>query len=311
MREDIKQLFDEIDRALIGRGETVRRCLIALLGGGHILLEDLPGVGKTTLSKAVAAAAGLKTKRVQFTPDTLPSDITGFMMWDAEKHEFRFREGAVMTNLLLADEINRTSPRTQSALLQAMEEGTVSEEGMTAELEKPFMVIATQNPAGAAGTMPLPHSQLDRFMMKLSLGQPSRGEIKEMILTRTAECPEIRTVFDKERVLAARDETARVGISEAAAEWIAALIGATHTDERISQGASPRAALSLAAAAKASAYIEGREYVLPADISDIFADCIAHRLILSGAASREGISARGICAGILRDVPPPHIRTKK
>ena len=308
MREDIKQLYDEIDRALIGRGETVRRCIIALIGGGHILLEDLPGVGKTTLSKAVAAAAGLKTKRVQFTPDTLPGDITGFMMWDAEKREFRFREGAVMTNILLADEINRTSPRTQSALLQAMEEGCVSEEGITAELEKPFMVIATQNPLGAAGTMPLPHSQLDRFMMKLSPGFPSREELKEMVLTRAEGSPEIRAVFDRERVLAAREGAARVGISEAAADWIAELIAATHSDGRISQGASPRAALSLAAAARASAYIDGREYVLPADIADIFADCIAHRIILSGSAARSGLDERAVCGELLKAVPPPHIR---
>ncbi|MCR5122095.1 MAG: MoxR family ATPase [Ruminococcus sp.] len=307
MMSEIKPLFDEINKALIGRGDTVLKCLTALVAGGHVLLEDSPGVGKTTLSKAVAAAAGLKTKRVQFTPDTQPSDITGFTMWDAEQKKFRFHEGAVQTHVLLADEINRTSPRTQSALLQAMEEGAVSEEGITTELEKPFMVIATQNPFGAAGTMQLPHSQLDRFMMKLSLGRPTADELKEMILTRGTGAPEIRSVGSREEILSFREKAARVKISDAASEWIARLTELTHSNENIAQGASPRAALSLAAAARAAAFIDGRDYVLPEDIAALFADCFAHRLVLSSAAGMESGAARAVCGEILKSCPPPHI----
>ena len=182
-----KKIFDEVNKSLKGKEKAVKKAVVTLAASGHLLLEDVPGVGKTTLSKALAAAAGLETKRVQFTPDTLPSDITGFTLWDAASGQFRFHSGAVMTNILLADEINRTSPRTQAALLQAMEEKCVSEDGKTYKLESPFMVIATQNPYGSAGTMPLPNSQLDRFMMKISLGRPTQTELSELLLHRAEQ----------------------------------------------------------------------------------------------------------------------------
>lgn len=303
MIEKISKIYNEVNSVLIGCDEAVKKCIIALIAGGHILLEDSPGVGKTTLSKAIAAAVGLKTKRVQFTPDTLASDIIGFTMWDAEQKKFRFHEGAVMTNILLADEINRTSPRTQSALLQAMEEGCVSEEGITMKLEKPFMVIATQNPFGSAGTMPLPHSQLDRFMMKLSLGRLDTSLLKELILSRGVERERVKTIVTREELLKLQSEASSVHISENLAMWLAELVTAVR--ERTVQGLSPRAALSIAQAARAAAYCEGRDFVIPSDISELFADCAAHRIYITDGA---GITAQEICEEVLKAVKPPHIK---
>lgn len=309
MNNKVNLIYDEVRRSLTGKDAAVKKAVIALIADGHLLLEDIPGVGKTTLSKAMAAAVGLETRRIQFTPDTLPSDITGFTMWDAEQGKFRFHSGAVMTNILLADEINRTSPRTQSALLQAMEEKCVTEEGRTYALDAPFMVIATQNPLGSAGTMPLPPSQLDRFMMRISLGRPTKEELKRLILDRASEEEtEISEVCGKEELLKMQSEAAQVFISEPIAEWIAQLVECTHSDEMTAQGISPRGALSLMNAAKASAYFEGRDYVLPSDIADLFADVAAHRLVLSPKASAGGVSADEICTRILKDNPPPHIK---
>jgi MoxR-like ATPase len=266
-------------------------------------------VGKTTLSKAMAAAVGLETKRVQFTPDTLPSDITGFTMWDEGQKKFRFHEGAVMTNILLADEINRTSPRTQAALLQAMEEGCVSEDGATYALDKPFMVIATQNPLGSAGTMPLPPSQLDRFTARLSLGRPDESELTRLILNRSSGgSREIRAVCTKDELLKMQSEAAEIYVSEPLAQWISKLVEATHTSELVAQGASPRGALALVRAAQACAYFEGGDCVLPAHVSALFSDVIAHRLTLSPKAAAQKCGAFEICEKILSQNPPPHIK---
>ena len=309
MNDTVKKIYDEVRRAVVGKDGQVLKCVIALAAGGHLLIEDIPGVGKTTLAKSLAAAAGLGSKRIQFTPDTLPTDITGFTMWDAGLKKFRFHEGAVMTNILLADEINRTSPRTQSALLQAMEEGEVSEEGETFELEKPFMVIATQNPFGSAGTQPLPLSQLDRFMMKLSLGRPGKELLRDLLIERTAaEGVQIKAVCGREDILAMQRSAREVFLSEAAAGWIADLTEQTHRSELISQGASPRAAISLAAAAKASAFADGRDFVVPNDITLLFADCTAHRIVLSPRAEAEGMDASAVCEAVLKELPPPHIK---
>jgi MoxR-like ATPase len=309
MDNKAKLIYGEVKKSLKGKDAAVKKAVIALIADGHLLLEDIPGVGKTTLSKAIAAAVGLETKRVQFTPDTLPSDITGFTMWDAERGKFRFHSGAVMTNILLADEINRTSPRTQSALLQAMEEKCVSEEGNTFALEPPFMVIATQNPLGSAGTMPLPPSQLDRFMMRISIGRPTKEELAQLILKRAADGEEqINAVCGKAELLEMQKNAAAVYLSEPIAEWIAQLVESTHTDSLTEQGLSPRGAIALMKAAKASAYFDCRDFVLPSDISDLFADVAAHRLILSPKAAASETSAERICENILRDNPPPHTK---
>ena len=299
-----QQLFCEINKSINGKEKAVRRSLAVLLAGGHLLLEDIPGVGKTTLSKGIAAAAGIKTSRIQFTPDTLPSDITGFTMWDEGQKKFTFHKGAVMTNILLADEINRTSPRTQSALLQAMEEGCVTEDGRTYPLEEPFMVIATQNPLGSAGTMPLPPSQLDRFMMRLSLGRPSRQQLAQLLTERGDNGePKINAVCGKDDIINMKNMVRQVNISQPVADWIAELTEQTHSFDGIIQGASPRAAISLMNAAKAEAYLSGREYILPCDIAELFADCFAHRLVM-----KSGFSAQKACEEILKACPPPHIK---
>lgn len=306
---NINELYGEVKKSLKGKDETVKKAVAVLAAGGHLLLEDIPGVGKTTLSKALAAAVGLDTKRIQFTPDTLPSDVTGFTMWDAEQKKFRFHSGAVMTNILLADEINRTSPRTQSALLQAMEEGCVTEEGEVYRLDTPFMVIATQNPIGSAGTMPLPQSQLDRFMMRLSLGRPDITQLKELLLDRSG-CSDavIDQVCSKSDICRIQQEVSQIYISENMAQWIAELIERTHTDDNISQGISPRGALSLMQAAKAAAYIESRDSVMPADAAWIFSDVCAHRLSLSPKAVSKGVKAESVCDEILKSCTPPHVR---
>ncbi len=309
MENKSKAIYNEVKKALIGKDEVVKQCIIALLAGGHILIEDTPGVGKTTLAKAIAKATGLKTKRVQFTPDTLPSDITGFTMWDAERGEFRFHEGAVMTNLLLADEINRTSPRTQSALLQAMEEGSVSEEGETFQLEQPFIVIATQNPLGSAGTMELPHSQLDRFMMRLSIGGLKEEELSDLIFHRAdSGKPQINTVCDKDDVLKMREEVNEVFLSKAIADWVAKLINQVNKNSLVMQGVTTRAALSLSSVAKASAYFYERDFVLPTDVSEAFVNCISHRIVLTSKALLDGVDPKDLCEDALKCCPPPHTK---
>ena len=309
MDEKAKKIYEEVKRKVVGKDEAVRKCIIGLIAGGHLLIEDIPGVGKTTLAKSLAAACGLRVKRVQFTPDTLPSDITGFTMWDAGAKKFRFHEGAVMTNILLADEINRTSPRTQSALLQAMEEGEISEDGETYKLEKPFMVIATQNPYGSAGTQPLPMSQLDRFMLRLSLGRPDKELLAELLISRTAaEQSSVKEVCTREDMLAMQSAAREVYLSEAAAGWIAGLTELTHTSSLVDRGASPRAAISLAAAAKAAAFVDGRDFVVPDDIAMLFADCTSHRISISSQAEHEGASAYEVCERLLGELPPPHIK---
>lgn len=308
MSNKARTIYEEVKKSLIGKDDAVKKAVVALTAGGHLLLEDIPGVGKTTLSKALAAAVGLETKRIQFTPDTLPSDITGFTMWDAEKREFRFHSGAVMTNILLADEINRTSPRTQSALLQAMEEKCVSDEGKTYALKDPFMVIATQNPLGSAGTMPLPPSQLDRFMLRLSLGRPDKGRLAELITAHSDDGAEIAEVCTREELLELRSKAAEVYFSEPLAEWVARLTEATHASEFTLQGLSPRGALSLVSAAKAAAYFDGRDHALPCDVAYLFTNAAAHRLILSPKALAGGVSAEEICEEILKSEPPPHVK---
>lgn len=308
MQTKATELINEISGQLFGKEAIVRLAVTALIAGGHLLIEDLPGVGKTTLAKSLAAASGLDCKRVQFTPDTLPADITGFTMWDEGRKCFRYREGAVMTNILLADEINRTSPRTQSALLQAMEEGEISEEGETIPLRKPFMVIATQNPFGSSGTQPLPDSQLDRFMMKISVGLPDNGELAKIVAERSQNGGrEVRAVCGGSDITDIQAQAMETFLSPEAARWIADLICRTHESPLIEQGSSPRGAIALARAAKAAAFIGGRDFVLPEDIAALFADCVAHRLLLSPQAQAEGLDARGVCGRILKELPPPHI----
>lgn len=305
--EQSQHIIDEVSKVFIGKDDIVRKVLMAIYAGGHVLLEDSPGTGKTTLALAFSKALGLDYKRIQFTTDTLPSDITGFSLLNNEKREFEFREGAVFTNLLLGDEINRTSPKTQAALLEAMEEHKVTVDGKTYVLPQPFICIATQNPFGYAGTQPLPESQLDRFMISLSIGYPELEKQIEIIKSRRYENPldKIKAVASKENVVDVQNYLSSVRIQDDLLKYIVLLCEATRKDPLVELGVSPRGVLALSQMAKAHAVLEDRIYVVPEDVQDVFIDVCAHRLILRPQARVEGRNARDILKGILQEVKPP------
>ena len=282
----ISRLRGRITEFFIGKEDVVDSVLVCLLAGGHVLLEDVPGVGKTTLAKTLAGAVDCSFGRIQFTPDTLPSDVTGVSVYNLRTREFEYREGAIMRQIVLADEINRTSPKTQASLLEAMAEGCVTVDGEKHLLPQPFMVIATQNPIEFLGTYPLPEAQLDRFMMKLSIGYPGRE--KEMELARlflegkTEE--EVQSVIRAEDILELRKQVKSVHISDALIGYIQEIVSSTRTDDRFLLGASPRASLFLLAASRARAFLENRDYVRPDDVKSIAVNVLHHRLILSSEA---------------------------
>ena len=305
--EQSQHIIDEVSKVFIGKDEIIKKVLMAIYAGGHILLEDSPGTGKTTLALSFSKALGLDYKRIQFTTDTLPSDITGFSLLNNEKREFEFRPGAVFTNLLLGDEINRTSPKTQAALLEAMEEHKVTVDGKTHVLPQPFICIATQNPFGFAGTQPLPESQLDRFMISLSIGYPELEKQIEIIKSRRYENPidKVQAVASKENVIDVQNYLSSVRIQDDLLKYIVLLCEATRKDPLVELGVSPRGVLALSQMAKAHAVLEDRIYVVPEDVQDVFIDVCAHRLILRPQARVEGRNARDILKGILQEVKPP------
>lgn len=276
-----KRIVREVGKVIVGKDETMIKILLAILAGGHILLEDIPGVGKTTMAVAMSKALGLQYNRVQFTPDVLPSDITGFSLYDKNTGKMQYQQGAVLCNLFLADELNRATSRTQSALLQAMEEGEVTVDGQTYPVPRPFVVIATQNPTGAKGTQMLPDSQMDRFMLRLSMGYPSHDDEIEILRRRQngIRSETVQQVVDRDGLLQIQREADQVFIKDELLDYIVSLCEKTRQDPRILQGASPRASLALTSLAKATAWIQGRDYVLPRDVRFIYKDCIAHRLI--------------------------------
>ena len=281
--------------------------MMAMLAKGNVLLEDVPGVGKTTMALAFARAMGLDTKRVQFTPDTLPSDIIGFSVYDKETGELSYKEGAIVTNLLLADEINRTSSKTQAALLEAMEEKKVTVDGVTRVLPDPFIVLATENPAGSAGTQMLPNSQLDRFMVKLSIGYPDVESQAEILADRHTENPvdKVEQVVSDEELKEMIQKANEVYIAKSVYEYIAKLVQKTREHEMVSLGVSPRGALSLCQMAKAYAFVNSRDFVTPDDIRAVFADVCGHRLMLNSKARLNELSAENILADIIKDVEMP------
>lgn len=305
--EQSQHIIDEVSKVFIGKDEIIKKVLMAIYAGGHILLEDSPGTGKTTLALSFSKALGLDYKRIQFTTDTLPSDITGFSLLNNEKREFEFKPGAVFTNLLLGDEINRTSPKTQAALLEAMEEHKVTVDGKTYALPQPFICIATQNPFGFAGTQPLPESQLDRFMISLSIGYPELEKQIEIIKSRRYENPidKIQAVASKENVIDVQNYLSSVRIQDDLLKYIVLLCEATRNDPLVELGVSPRGVLALTQMAKAHAVLEERIYVVPEDVQAVFVDVCAHRLILRPQARVEGRNARNILKGILQEVKPP------
>ena len=279
----IKKLKGIINEYFIGNEEVVNNLLICLLAGGHVLLEDVPGVGKTTLAKTLSKAVSLDFGRIQFTPDTLPSDVTGVSILNMKTGEFEYREGAIMHQMILADEINRTSPKTQASLLEAMAEGRVTVDGRVTELPKPFMVIATQNPVEFVGTYPLPEAQMDRFMMKLSIGYPKpEDEInltKNQLSGKTFE--NIESVLTAEDILKMREEVAEVKIVDSVLKYANDIINLTREEKRFVMGASPRAMILLVKAAQARAFLEGRDFVTPDDIKAVSVNVLHHRLALT------------------------------
>ena len=304
-----KQIVREISKAIVGKDEVLIKVLLAVVAGGHILMEDIPGVGKTTMAVSLSKALGLDYNRVQFTPDVLPSDITGFSIYDKNSGEMRYQKGAVLCNLFLADELNRATSRTQSALLQAMEEGEVTVDNKTYAVPQPFVVIATQNPTGAKGTQMLPDSQMDRFMLRLSIGYPDHADEIEMIRRKqTGMSPEdVNQVVSKAEMMQIRKEADAVYIKDNIIEYIVTLCERTRNDARILQGASPRATLALTGLAKATAWIQGRDYVLPRDVRFVFNDCIEHRLIWTPELARSEERFR-VLDELFESVPAPAIR---
>ena len=305
-----QQILSQIRRVVVGKDATLLWTLAAILARGHILLEDIPGVGKTTMALAFSKTLSLDYSRVQFTPDVLPSDVTGYSILDQTSHAMVYQPGAVLCNLFLADELNRATSRTQSALLEAMEEGQVTVDGVSHPLPQPFVVIATQNPTGAAGTQLLPDSQMDRFTVRLSLGYPSPKDEVAMVMNRQGVNPlqAISPLLTRENLIAMQDEVAATHVSEALVGYIVSLITATRTNPEILRGASPRATLAVTAMSKAVAQLRGRDYVIPADVREVFINTIAHRLLLTGKAEGQGRTPEAILEDILRSVPAPRLR---
>ncbi len=304
MREaKIENIVNEVKKVIKGKDKIIDRILAAMLVEGHILLEDIPGVGKTTLAMAIAKAMNISYRRTQFTPDVLPSDITGFSMYNANTREFEYREGAIFANLFLADEINRTSPKTQSALLEAMEEGKVTVDGQEHRLPQPFTVIATQNPIGSSGTQMLPESQLDRFMVCLSMGYPGHDDAVNILKNDGAKSlSNVNPVINIDEWNTLRTKAENCHINDELYDYITRLCEATRENQYIMLGASPRAGLALARMAKAMAVMQGRDYIVPEDVQEIFYDVCGHRVRLSTRAKAEGMNSVEVLSMIFSGV---------
>ena len=313
VREIAWDLLKTVNQIILGKAKQTREILAAMLAGGHVMLEDIPGVGKTTLAVTFSELLGFQWNRVQFTPDVLPSDLTGFSIYRRDTQQFEYQEGAVFCNLLLADELNRTSPKTQSALLEVMEEQQVTVDRETRKVPSPFFVIATQNPSGAAGTQPLPPAQIDRFMVSMSLGYPdleneiamakgetvrkNRGKIQQK-----ADIPAFREM---------QQQAEQVYIDDDLYEYIVKLISATRESPYLEYGASPRGTIALVRMAKAAAWLRGRDFVIPEDVKEQFPYVVRHRMILNGKARIEGISKEQMITSVLQSIRMPEIGRKR
>ncbi|MCR4683697.1 MAG: MoxR family ATPase [Clostridiales bacterium] len=307
-RDKVARVISEIEKVIVGKKPEIVLLLTAMFAGSHVLIEDVPGTGKTTLAATMAKVTGLEFRRAQFTPDVMASDITGYNIYNRQKEEFEFRKGLVMCNLMLADEINRASPKTQSALLEAMEENKVTVDGVTYPVPDPFMVIATQNPTGYVGTYPLPEAQLDRFALKIRMGYPSPEEELNIIMSRRGANPidSVENVISAEDLRAIRDGVADLRIDPELYRYIVNLIGATRKHSQLALGASPRASVALMHLSQAYAFIRGRNYVLPEDIAAVFRPAIGHRLMLRQDAKLKGITSDEILGEILRATEVPY-----
>lgn len=299
----------EIKKAINGKDEIIEKILLALLARGNVLMDDIPGVGKTTLALAFSKSLSLNYSRMQFTPDVLPSDVVGFNLFNKEKGEFEFKPGAAVCNLFLADEINRTSSKTQAALLEVMEEKQATVDGVTRKMPEPYMVIATQNPVGSAGTQMLPESQLDRFIVRLSMGYPDASGEASILKNRSGKNPldDVQPCMNMEDIVRMQNETDTVFVHDEIYDYIVRLANATRTHELIKLGISPRGSLALTRMAKAHAYLYRRNYVMPDDVMAVFESTVAHRLIISPKAKVTSVSAEAIIAEILKNTEVPQI----
>ena len=303
----------EVNRAILGKEALVSKLMLAIVSGGHVLLEDIPGVGKTTLALAFSRAMALDNHRVQFTPDVMPADILGFTMYQKETGRFVYYPGTVMCHLFLADEINRTSPKTQSALLEVMEEGIVTVDGESHRVPSPFIVMATQNPKGSAGTQLLPESQLDRFMICMSMGYPDAENEIEIARGRSVKdgMDEINQLITAEELQELMDEAEAAYVHEHVYRYIVKLITATRENSYLELGVSPRGTIALTKMAKAEAFLNGRDYVLPEDVRQVFMDVAKHRVVLNTKARVSHITPEAVLASIIKEVPSPSIQKEK
>ena len=307
---DPKSILDELKKAVVGKDNVLIMALLAILARGHILLEDIPGVGKTTMALAFSKALGLEYHRVQFTPDVLPSDIVGFSLYDRERGEMVYKPGAILCNLFLADELNRATSRTQSALLEAMEEGNVTVDGVTHPVPDPFVVIATQNPVGASGTQLLPDSQLDRFMVRLTLGYPRPSDELDLLSRKQKGNPldDVRCIADREGLKRIRASIDNTFVDKKIMDYVIRLSNATRAHTSILQGASPRASIAVVSMAKAAAWVQGRDYVIPNDVKLIYPATITHRLILTAEAKASGQTGETVLNDVMAHTAPPAVR---
>ncbi|WWD80903.1 MoxR family ATPase [Alkalicoccus halolimnae] len=303
----ILKLVENVEKVVVGKRREIELSLIAILSGGHVLLEDVPGVGKTMMVRAIARSLGADFKRIQFTPDLLPSDVTGVSVFNQKTMEFQFRPGPVMTNIVLADEINRTSPKTQAALLEALEEGSVTTDGETRELQQPFFVMATQNPIEYGGTYPLPEAQLDRFLFKFQIGYPTKSEELEVLNRVEKQHPieTLQSVMELETLLSMQEEVKKVYVQKNVKEYIISIVNATRHHHSVYLGASPRASIALMKAGQAFAYIQNRDYVIPDDIKYLAPFTLRHRIMLSSDAKLSDTTTERIVKDVIDQVRIP------
>jgi MoxR-like ATPase len=306
----IARVIENVERVVVGKRQEIELSLVALFASGHVLLEDVPGVGKTMLVKAIARSLGADFKRIQFTPDLLPSDVTGVSIYNQKTQQFEFRSGPIMANVVLADEINRTSPKTQSALLEALEEGSVTIEGKSLVLSKPFFVMATQNPVEYAGTYPLPEAQLDRFLFRLQLGYPKPDEELDVLKRLEKQHPiqELSPVMETEEVIQLQEEIKDVFVEDNVKAYIVEIVNLTRKHQKVELGVSPRGSIAMMKAAQAYAMIQGRDYVIPDDIKTLAPFALSHRLILTAEAKMSGTDHEEIIHDVLQQAKVPVIR---
>ena len=307
MRFEIEKLADNLSSVIKGKKDVINLVLNALCSGGNILMDDVPGVGKTTLAKALALSIDGDFCRVQFTPDLLPSDITGSSIYNPNKAEFRFRRGPIFTNIFLADEINRASPRTQAALLEAMNEAQITVEGVTYKLKQPFLVIATENPIEYQGTYPLPEAQLDRFALQVEIGYPTEKDEIDILFSHQGVDPidKIKPIITCQEICDIQETVKKINIEQTIAHYIVKIIRATRDDTRVKLGASPRALLALSRASQAEAFLEGRDFVLPEDVKKLAPIVLGHRIILENKAKYSGIAKREVINEIMDTIDLP------